>query len=170
MSGKVVRTGSASRADRGEISEVVDGVLRASRVLVAVAARSLLDVDRDVTLPQFRALVVLASRGPLNPGAFADVLGVHVSTATRMCDRLVAKGLINREVPPANRREVALALTPSGRGIVDSVTRRRRKEIARIVEGVPKSQRASMVRALRTFGDAAGEPAVEGWALGWVEE
>ena len=170
MSGKVARTGSASRADRREIGEVVDGVLRASRVLVAVAARSLVDVDRDVTLPQFRALVVLASRGPLNPGAFADVLGVHVSTATRMCDRLVAKGLISREVPPANRREVALALTPSGRRIVDSVTRRRRKEIARIVESVPKSQRASMVRALRTFGDAAGEPAVEGWALGWVEE
>ena len=87
-----------------------------------------------------------------------------------MCDRLVAKGLISREVPPANRREIMLALTPAGRRIVDSVTRRRRKEIARIVESVPKSQRASMVRALRTFGEAAGEPPVEGWSLGWAEE
>jgi DNA-binding MarR family transcriptional regulator len=162
--------GSGSRTDRSEIVEVVDGVLRASRVLVGVAARSLVDVDRDVTLPQFRALVVLASRGQLQPGAFAETLGVHVSTATRMCDRLVAKGLISREVSPANRREITLALTPRGRRIVDSVTRRRRKEIARIVESVPKSQRASMVRALRAFGDAAGELPVEGWSLGWVEE
>ncbi|MEX1009430.1 MAG: MarR family transcriptional regulator [Acidimicrobiia bacterium] len=138
--------------------------------MVAVAARSLVDVDRDVTLPQFRALIVLASRGGLNPGAFADALGVHVSTATRMCDRLVAKGLISREVPRTNRREIVLALTPRGRRIVDSVTRRRRTEIARIVKSVPKSQRASMVRALRAFGDAAGEPPVEGWSLGWVEE
>ena len=170
MSRTGARTSPRTRTDRSEISEVVDGVLRASRVLVGVAARSLVDVDRDVTLPQFRALVVLASRGPLNPGAFADALAVHVSTATRMCDRLVAKGLISRQVSPMNRREVTLALTPRGRRIVDSVTRRRRKEIARIVESVPESQRGSMVRALRAFGDAASEPPVEGWLLGWVEE
>src|SRR5438132_13258844 len=104
MSRTVARTGSANRTDRSAIDDVVDGVLRASRVLVAVAARSLVGVDRDVTLPQFRALVVLASRGPLNPGAFADALGVHVSTATRMCDRLVAKGRMRREVPRTQRR------------------------------------------------------------------
>ena len=145
-------------------------MLRASRVLVAVAAGRSNGVDRDVTLPQFRALVVLASRGPLNPGAFADALGVHISTATRMCDRLVTKGLISRAVPATNRREITLASDSAGRRIVDSVTRRRRVEIARIVESVHKSQRASMVRALRAFGDAAGEPPVEGWSLGWVEE
>ncbi len=121
-------------------------------------------------MPQFRALVVLASRGALNPAAFAQALGVHSSTATRMCDRLVAKGLITREVPPENRREVVIGLTGAGRRIVDTVTQRRRTEITKIVENVPKSQQASIVRGLRTFGDAAGELADEGWALGWVEE
>jgi len=43
---------------------VVDAVLSASRVLVAVAARSLSGVAEDVTLTQYRSLVVLASRGP----------------------------------------------------------------------------------------------------------
>jgi len=165
-----VRVGSGRRTGGSEITEVVDAVLRASRVLVTVAARSLRGVDRDVTLPQFRALVVLASRGPLNPGAFAEALEVHVSTATRMCDRLVTKGLISRQAPPTSRRELMLALTPRGRRIVDSVTRRRREEIARIVDSVPRSQRASMVRALRTFSDAANEPPIEAWSLGWVEE
>jgi hypothetical protein len=33
-------------------------------------------------LPQYRALVVLASRGPQNAGPLADALGVHVSTLT----------------------------------------------------------------------------------------
>ena len=41
---------------------VVDAVLNASRVLVAVAARSLGDVAEEVTLTQYRTLVVLASR------------------------------------------------------------------------------------------------------------
>ena len=43
---------------------VVEAVLGASRVLVAVAARSLADVAEEVTVQQYRALVVLASQGP----------------------------------------------------------------------------------------------------------
>ncbi len=145
-------------------------MLGASRALVAIAARSLASVDRDLTLPQFRALVVLASRGSLNPAVFADVLGVHPSTATRMCDRLVTKRLITREVSPTNRREVVIGLTSRGRRIVDSVSRRRRKEITEIIETVPGSRRGSMVRALRIFADAAGEIPEERWPLGWVDQ
>lgn len=36
-------------------------------VLVAVAARSLAEHEDDVSIPQFRSLVVLASRGPQRP-------------------------------------------------------------------------------------------------------
>src|SRR4029077_10764902 len=69
--------------------QVADAVLRASRVLVSVAARSLAGVDHDVPLPQYRALVVLASRGPQRPTELAEALAVHPSTVTRLCDRLV---------------------------------------------------------------------------------
>ncbi len=44
--------------------ELVDAVLGASRALVAVAARSLVNVAEDVTLAQYRVLVELAARGP----------------------------------------------------------------------------------------------------------
>ena len=81
--------------------QVVDAVLRASRVLLAVAVRSLAAVDHDVTLPQYRALVVLASRGPQRPTGLADALGVHPSTITRLCDRLVGKRLVQRGESPA---------------------------------------------------------------------
>ena len=47
-----------------EPDALVDAVLGASRVLVAVAARSLADAGEDVTLTQYRSLIVLASRGP----------------------------------------------------------------------------------------------------------
>ena len=150
--------------------EVVDAVLRASRVLVSVAARSLAAVDEDVTLPQFRALVVLASRGPQTVGALAAALGVHASTATRMCDRLVAKGFVDRDVLATNRREVHLELTRSGRRLVDAVTKRRRNEIARVIERVPRAQRDALIQALHAFGEAAEEPADSGWYLGWAGE
>ena len=154
-----------SRSEAGP--ELVDAVLHASRVLVSVAARSLADVDHDVTLPQYRALVVLASRGPQRPADLADALGSHPSTVTRLCDRLVAKHLVDRQTSPANRREVTIALTPRGRRLVERVTEKRRAELAVIVSQVPTSERKTMFRGLRALGDAAGEPADSGWFEGW---
>jgi DNA-binding MarR family transcriptional regulator len=146
--------------------EVVDAVLRASRVLVAVAVRSLAAVDHDVTLPQYRALVVLASRGPQRPTALAEALAVHPSTITRLCDRLVAKRLVHRGESPANRREVSIRLTPKGRRLVDTVTARRRDEIATIAANIPAGERAATVHALHALGEAADEPADSAWFSG----
>jgi DNA-binding MarR family transcriptional regulator len=143
--------------------EVVDAVLRASRVLVAVAVRSLAAVDHDVTLPQYRALVVLASRGPQRPTGLAEALAVHPSTITRLCDRLVAKRLVHRGESSASRREVAIRLTPKGRRLVDAVTLRRREEIATIAGNIPPRERAATVHALHALGEAAGEPADSAW-------
>ncbi|MBS2539761.1 hypothetical protein KGQ20_44170 [Catenulispora sp. NF23] len=60
-------TGNVSASARpgvehvGDVDRVTDAVLTASRLLVAVSARSLNEVEDSLTLPQFRALVVLAS-------------------------------------------------------------------------------------------------------------
>ncbi|MGZ6975501.1 MAG: MarR family transcriptional regulator, partial [Acidimicrobiia bacterium] len=63
------------------LPNVTDAVLLASRALVGVAARSLAEVEDEVTLPQFRALVVLAT-ADRNLGDLAEALDVHPSTAT----------------------------------------------------------------------------------------
>ncbi|CAO0830870.1 hypothetical protein SMICM17S_10189 [Streptomyces microflavus] len=46
-----------------DVDAVTQAVLTASRLLVAVSARSLAHVEDRVTLPQFRMLVVLSTRG-----------------------------------------------------------------------------------------------------------
>ena len=68
---------------------VVDAVLSASRSLIAVATMSLGAAAEDTTLAQYRALVVLASRGPQRMTDLAAALDVTPSTAGRMCDRLL---------------------------------------------------------------------------------
>lgn len=137
---------------------LTDAVLLSSRALVAVASRSIAAVDDDVTLPQFRALVVLdRDDGGVNVGALANELRIQPSTATRLCDRLVRKGLARRRVNPGNRRQVAMSLTGSGRELVREVTRRRRKEIAAIMARVPAGQRIAIIEALTAFREAAGE-------------
>lgn len=146
--------------------ELVDAVLLASRALVAVAARSLAGLE-DVTLPQYRALVVLAARGPQRSVDLAAQLGVNPSTAGRMCDRLSAKGLVRRRRDPADRRTVRQSLSGAGRELVGEVTRRRRAEIADIVAKLPATHSDEVIAALHAFADAAGESPEQDWSLGW---
>ena len=155
-----------------DVAAVTSAMLTASRLLVAVSARSLASAEERVTLPQFRMLVMLASRGESKLVALADALAVNPSTALRMVERLSAAGLISRRVNPASRREVVLRLTAAGEQIVDEVTARRREEIAQIVQRMPVRHRAGLVRALRAFTEAGMEPAADGQArdlvpLGW---
>lgn len=146
---------------------VVDAVVGTSRALVAIAARSLGATGEEVTLPQYRALVVLASRGPQRVIDLAGFLNVNASTATRMCDRLARKGLIRRQRLASDRRTVRVSISPAGRDLVAVVTRRRRREVEDIVHRMTPDERERLVATLRMFADAAGEVPEQDWSLGW---
>lgn len=147
--------------------ELVDAFLAASRALVAVAVRSLANVEEDVTLAQYRVLVELAARGPQRPADLATVLGVDPSTAGRMCDRLTRKQLVLRRRSRTDRRAVWVSLKPAGRQLVDEVSARRRGELSEILERLPSTNLRSTVRALRSFAEAAGQVPEQDWSLGW---
>ncbi|MEU4142807.1 MarR family winged helix-turn-helix transcriptional regulator [Streptomyces parvulus] len=141
-----------------DVEAVTREVLTASRLLVAVSARSLAAVEERVTLPQFRMLVVLATRGSTKLVTLAEQLQVAPSTAMRMVDRLIAAGLAARRHNPHNRRETVLHLTDEGSRTVEHVTARRRSEIARIVEMLTPAQRLALIEALAAFNHAGAEP------------
>jgi DNA-binding MarR family transcriptional regulator len=148
-----------AQADESLI-EITDALLTASRLLVAIAARSIALVDDTITIPQFRTLVILSNEGPINLSTLAGRLAVQPSTTGRMVDRLVGAGLIDRRPHPTSRRELMAALTPRGRDVVRKVTINRRRQISAIVEKMPQHERRGLVRALTAFTGAGGEPAV----------
>jgi DNA-binding MarR family transcriptional regulator len=148
----------------------VAALMAASRAFVGITARSLAALDADVTLPQFRALVVLSTRGPQRPADIAAELKVAPSTGTRMCDRLVRKGLARRTRTPSDRRIVRLRLTPAGETLVDEVTRRRQEALAAIVDATAHHWRPTVTAALHAFAEAAGEVPAQEWWLGWADE
>jgi DNA-binding MarR family transcriptional regulator len=158
------RPGTADRAAEA----AVDAVLIVSRALVGVAARSLAATEAKVTLSQYRALVLLETRGAQNVGTLAEALGIHASTATRLCDRLRAKGLIERAPSTDNRREVTLTLSAAGRTLVRAETARRRKEIRRIVDCVDPGELEPLIASFRAVADAAAEVHEHAWKLGWT--
>ena len=146
---------------------LVDAVLTTSRVLVAIAARSLADAGEAVTLTQYRALVVLASRGPQSLATLAEALAVTPPTASRMCERLVRKRLVSRRLERSDRRQVRIALSAAGRHLIDAVTASRRKEIATLLDSIPPEERPALVAALRRLAASAGEVPEQDWSSGW---
>ena len=142
--------------------DAVQALMLASRAFVGLTARSLAGIDGDVTLPQFRALVVLAVRGPQRSIDIAEELGVNPSTGTRMLDRLIRKGLVRRTRSASDRRVVRLRLTPTGRELVDKILEERRAGLEQLVARTPGLWQPAVIEALTAFAEAAGEHA-EDW-------
>lgn len=160
------------QVDDGDVAAVTSALLIASRLLVAISARSLTGAEERVTPPQFRMLVLLHGHGETNLVTLADRLAVNSSTALRMVDRLVEAGFVARRANPESRREILLQLTQTGAQVVEEVIARRRKEITAIVTAMSPKNRAGLVQALRAFAAAGGEISPEAMErdllpLGW---
>ncbi len=126
-----------------------------SRLMTAVVARTLMDLNDAVSVPQLRVLVMLSYRAPLNLTAIAQGLGVNASNASRTCEKLVVSGLVAREEDPADRRQVALALTASGRRLVGSLMESRRVILDEIVGQLSQVEQRRLVSGLTAFMVAA---------------
>jgi DNA-binding MarR family transcriptional regulator len=147
---------------------VVDALLAAGRMVIAQTARSLAQLDANVTVPQFRTLVLLATSGPQRIVDLAGELGVYPSTATRMCDRLLRRGLVSRHEHPVDRRANWVVLTASGRDLVAKIMRRRRDEIAELVDAVRIADADTFAGTLQALVVAAGELPEAQWWRRWA--
>jgi DNA-binding MarR family transcriptional regulator len=80
---------------------------------------------RGVTLAQMRVLWTLERERSAALKELARMLCVSPSTAAELTDRLVRGGYARRDGEPADRRRVALSLTPRGRSLLAEFARRR---------------------------------------------
>lgn len=146
--------------------ELLDEVLTATRALIAMLTRTLGPLAQDLSAAQYRTLVVLASHGPQRLVDVAQRLQAAPSTAGRMCDRLVRKGLVQRRRVSADRRIVRVSLSPAGREALDAATERRRQAIAGMLSRLtPAGQRAA-AETLRALTAAVGEVPDSQWPAG----
>lgn len=138
-------------------------MLSASQALTAVTVASLDTLAEPMSLVQFRALVVLNAEGPLNVTALATRLGVNPSSVTRLGDRLVVTGQLDRTQNPGNRREVRLAISKKGRRNVNRVLSRRRTDLQAILDSLEPAERVAVATAFGRFALAAGEMGPHRW-------
>lgn len=143
--------------------ELTDAFVAASGALVGIAVHSVGAAPVEVTVPQFRLLVLVASDEQRTIGDIARHLGVNQSNASRHCDRLQRLGLAERRRSTEDARVVFVRLTPEGRALVDTVLQQRRVDIRRIVERLTPQDAAAALQALRAFNTAADELDEEQW-------
>jgi DNA-binding MarR family transcriptional regulator len=143
----------ATRKPRDPVDEVL---LTAVRWAMAISVRAA-DELGDLSAVQLRALTILQDNARGNLNGLAAAMGVTVSTASRLVDRLVAAGLVDRRPSPQTRREISLSLTPAGRGRLQRYDRLRIAEARARLEAVPPDRRDAVLAALEQLvGEGAG--------------
>jgi DNA-binding MarR family transcriptional regulator len=132
----------------------------ADAVAVDTAAEALLSVwdtaresaSNRVSSSQLRALLVVEAYDGVNLRGLAAQLGVILSSASRLCDRLVAAGLLERVPGRTDRREIALHLTLPGKHLLESLRTARRERLATVLNQMSTAGREALLRGLSEFG------------------
>lgn len=143
-------------------SDTTDAVTREAEALVM-----LWDSAEDWAVPrippsQLRMLTVLSRQGSMNLTALARHLGAIPSSASRLCDRLEAAGLLDRQVSPHTRREVTLSVSSEGRRRLAAFDETRRRDFARVLQRMSPGTQAALLTGLRHFSEAVAESLDEG--------
>jgi DNA-binding MarR family transcriptional regulator len=144
------------------ITEMAAAVESTAESLVAVLEAARLAQSPAIPPAQLRVLTVVATNRHTNMSRLAEALDVVPSSASRLCDRLEATGLLRRVPDPRDRREVRLLLTPSARRLMAELRDRRRDALGAVLERMPATAREELVRALAAFDAAATDSAGDG--------
>jgi len=75
--------------------------------------------SEGITAAQFKVLIIVTQYQVDTPAELCRYLGLDSGSMTRMLDRLVQKGLIERNRCAEDRRQVRLALTSEGQRVAN---------------------------------------------------
>jgi DNA-binding MarR family transcriptional regulator len=145
-------------ADVGDSSQ-----LSQSAAAIDVAAEAMVRIwtgphgSPGVPIPatQLRVLFVVEQHGAINLSGLANELGALLSSASRLCDRLEAAGLIVRESGQQSRREIAIRLSPDGEALLERVRQERQEQILKVLAQMPAGARQALLTGLREFSAVA---------------
>lgn len=134
-----------------------------SRAQAAVANHVAADVQRHgLTLTEFAILEALYHRGAMLLGEVQRRILVSSGGITFLVDRLVAKGLVERQACPSDRRARYAALTPDGEALIARIFPDHAEAIRRAVNTLAPDEQRVAIGLLRTLGRGAAELAREG--------
>ena len=125
------------------------GVLRdVERIVVAsvgITARGLGEVAPDLTLVQWRVLVLVDVAGSIAIGSLAASLDAKIAAMSRLVGRLRARRLVETHRGADDARVVLVTLTDGGRDLRRRVVARRREDLRTAIAQADLPADAAMV-------------------------
>ncbi|GGY11186.1 MarR family transcriptional regulator [Paludibacterium paludis] len=107
--------------------------------------------QQDLHTVSFTALTMLINDDgtPLNPSELSAMTGESRANITRVCDEMVARGLLNRCGNPDDRRRVDLTLAPNGRDILHALMPQVHRLILGPLAALDQDERDALERILK---------------------
>lgn len=115
--------------DSATSDKVGDRLERIVVASVAVTARALAEVAPELTILQWRVLVLIDTPEGMGVGPLAAALEAKIAAVSRLIGRLRVRGLVETKRGESDARLVFVTLTPKGQGLRQRVIERRRAEL-----------------------------------------
>ena len=110
-----------------------------------------------VTPVQFAALQAAHNTPGVDQRTLARTIGFDTSTTAGVIDRLEARGLLQRNASPEDRRVRLLTLTDDGAALLAQVVPAMQRAQIRMLDPLNKTERAEFMRLLRVLVTANNE-------------
>jgi DNA-binding MarR family transcriptional regulator len=103
----------------------------------------------ELSVPQFRALVLLDRHPTASLSLVAEHLGSSQPSASRLIDGLVTRDFVARGQSQRDRRQVMLMLTVRGKAVLETARAATREYVARELGRLSEADRQTVTSAMR---------------------
>lgn len=150
MTTKIVQDGIS----KGRLDQCVELLLSYS---ATVLTSRLLDevTGGEMTPSQLEALIFLQRHNGCSAKALAEGLHISIPSATRLSDRLVRKGLVDRHESGVDRRLVMLTVTATGVDALAQIQFARMARLEAALQCLPTDDRETLLTLLEQLLRAA---------------
>ena len=114
-------------------------------------------VQSNVSMGQLHVLWLLQHHGSMSMSRLAELVGVSLSNATGIIDRMEEHGLIERARVPNDRRLVLVQPTPAGLRALSETETHRRERLRSVLNHLSPTERPIVLAALRSLRRALSE-------------
>lgn len=132
-------------------------VRRLHQISTALFGTRMAEAGIDLTSVQFAALVAVRKNAGIDQATLAGLIAYDRVTIGGVVDRLVAKGLVSREVSPRDRRARVLELSDAGQALLDRAMPVAVAVQGDILEGLPAGECDGFVALLRKATEAGND-------------
>ena len=128
------------------------------RAMDAIRAGMRRQIDKPLTVPQFRGLNFIDLRPDASISDLAAFLGVTVATASAMAERMVRAGHVRSQGSTTDRRRAELQILPAGKAVLERMRAQTRNDMAAALRDRSSTELQALIDGLQVLDTVFAAP------------